>query len=90
MKNSFFKGHGLGNEYIVLDPAELIFTLTPGRIARICDREQGIGSDGVLTVDDSNSADFGVRIWNPDGSEAKTRGMGCGFSPATCMPRVGR
>ena len=76
MKNGFFKGHGLGNEYIVLDPAELTFRLTPGRIALLCDREQGIGSDGVLTLEDSGSADFGVRIWNPDGSEAETSGNG--------------
>ena len=76
MKNGFFKGHGLGNEYVVLDPAELTFTLTPGRIARICDREQGIGSDGVLTLEDPSSADFGMRIWNPDGSEAETSGNG--------------
>ena len=76
MKNDFFKGHGLGNEYIVLDPDELIFRLTPGRIARICDRVKGIGSDGVLTLEDSHSADFGLRIWNPDGSEAETSGNG--------------
>ena len=76
MKNSYFKGHGLGNEYIVLDPDELTFRLTPGRIARICDREKGVGSDGILTLEDSGSADFGVRIWNPDGSEAETSGNG--------------
>ena len=76
MKNTFFKGHGLGNEYVVLDPAELTFTLTPGRIAKICDRENGVGSDGVMTLEDPSSADFGVRIWNPDGSEAETSGNG--------------
>ncbi len=76
MSNEFFKGHGLGNEYIVLDPAELTFQLTPGRIARICDRRKGIGSDGVLTLQGSNSADFGLKIWNPDGSEAETSGNG--------------
>ena len=76
MSNEFFKGHGLGNEYIVLDPAELTFQLTPGRIARICDRLKGIGSDGVLTLQDSDSADFGLKIWNPDGSEAETSGNG--------------
>ncbi len=76
MANSYFKGHGLGNEYIVLDPYDLTFALTPARIARICDRRKGIGSDGVLTLEDSDSADFGVRIWNPDGSEAETSGNG--------------
>lgn len=74
--NCYFKGHGLGNEYIVLDPDELNFALTPGRVAGICDRQKGIGSDGVLTLEDSDSADYGVRIWNPDGSEAETSGNG--------------
>lgn len=76
MKNAFFKGHGLGNEYIVLDPRELTFELTPPRIARICDRRTSLGSDGVLTLEDSGSADFGLKIWNPDGSEAETSGNG--------------
>ena len=76
MSNEFFKGHGLGNEYIVLDPAELTFQLTPERITWICDRRKGIGSDGVLTLQDSDSADFGLRIWNSDGSEAETSGNG--------------
>ena len=76
MANSYFKGHGLGNEYIVLDPDDLTFALTPARIARICDRQKGIGSDGILVLEDSGSADFGLRIWNPDGSEAETSGNG--------------
>ena len=76
MKNCFFKGQGLGNVYIVLDPDELTFELTPTRISRICDRRKGIGSDGVLTLEESSSADFGLRIWNPDGSEAETSGNG--------------
>lgn len=76
MSNSYFKGHGLGNEYIVLDPDELTFRLTPGRVARICDRKKGVGSDGILTLENSCSADFGLRIWNPDGSEAETSGNG--------------
>ena len=76
MSNEFVQGHGLGNEYIVLDPAEVTFKLTPERITWICDRRTGIGSDGVLTLQDSDSADFGLRIWNPDGSEAETSGNG--------------
>lgn len=76
MANRYFKGHGLGNEYIVLDPDDLTFALTPARIARICDRQKGIGSDGVLVLEDSGSADFGLWIWNPDGSEAETSGNG--------------
>ena len=76
MKNGFYKGHGLGNDYIVMDPAELDFRLTPGNIRAICDRNWGIGSDGILTLESSDKTDFGLRIFNPDGSEAEKSGNG--------------
>ena len=76
MKNGFFKGHGLGNDYLVMDPKELTFELTPERIEKICDRNWGVGSDGILTLEASDRADFGLRIWNPDGSEAEKSGNG--------------
>ncbi|MDA0709841.1 MAG: diaminopimelate epimerase [bacterium] len=76
MKNGFFKGHGLGNDYIVMDPKELSFKLTSKRIQKICDRNWGVGSDGILTLESSKKADFGLRIWNPDGSEAEKSGNG--------------
>lgn len=76
MKNGFFKGHGLGNDYIALDPADLEFRLTPKRIRAICDRHRGAGSDGILALVPSQKADFGVRIYNPDGSEAEKSGNG--------------
>ncbi len=76
MKNGFFKGHGLGNDYIVMDPKDLTFALTPERVAKICDRNWGVGSDGILTLENSGRADFGLRIWNPDGSEAEKSGNG--------------
>ncbi|MDA0745423.1 MAG: diaminopimelate epimerase [bacterium] len=76
MKNGFFKGHGLGNDYIVMDPAELDFKLTPKNIRLICDRNWGVGSDGILTLEKSDKADFGLRIYNPDGSEAEKSGNG--------------
>ncbi len=76
MKNGFFKGHGLGNDYIALDPADLEFKLTPKRIRAICDRHWGAGSDGILALSASDKADFGVRIYNPDGSEAEKSGNG--------------
>ncbi|MEC7228234.1 MAG: diaminopimelate epimerase [Candidatus Latescibacterota bacterium] len=76
MKNAFFKGHGLGNDYIAVDPAELDFKLTPGNIRKICDRNWGVGSDGILALSDSEKADFGLRIYNPDGSEAEKSGNG--------------
>ncbi len=76
MKNGFFRGHGLGNDYIVIDPKELSFSLTPSRVTAICDRNWGLGSDGILALAPSKKADFGLRIFNPDGSEAEKSGNG--------------
>ncbi len=76
MTNAFFKGHGLGNDYIALDPKQLTFTLTPKTIRAICDRHWGVGSDGILALTPSRKADFGLRIFNPDGSEAEKSGNG--------------
>jgi diaminopimelate epimerase len=73
----FVKGHGLGNDYIVMDGAALSGPLTAGQIARICDRNWGVGSDGILLmVPPWDGADFGLRILNPDGSEAEKSGNG--------------
>lgn len=76
MKNGFFRGHGLGNDYIVMDPKELTFKLTPKSIKAVCDRNWGLGSDGILALAPSKKADFGLRIYNPDGSEAEKSGNG--------------
>ena len=76
MKNGFFRGHGLGNDYIVMDPKALSFKLTPKNIALICNRNWGLGSDGILALVPSKKADFGLRIFNPDGSEAEKSGNG--------------
>ena len=76
MKNGFFRGHGLGNDYIVMDPKELTCKLTPKNIERICNRNWGLGSDGILALVPSKKADFGLRIFNPDGSEAEKSGNG--------------
>ncbi len=76
MRNAFFKGHGLGNDYIVVDPERLGFRLTPEAIRKVCDRNHGVGSDGILALAPSRKADWGLRIWNPDGSEAEKSGNG--------------
>lgn len=74
--NNFVKTHGLGNEYIVLDKEKINFNLTKKAIQRICNVNYGIGSDGILLKVKSNKADFGLRIFNPDGSEAEKSGNG--------------
>jgi diaminopimelate epimerase len=76
MRNGFFRGHGLGNDYLVMDPKELSFKLTPSAIEAICNRHWGLGSDGILALVPSKKADFGLRIFNPDGSEAEKSGNG--------------
>ncbi len=74
--NFFVKSHGLGNEYIVLDQSALNFELTNELIIRLCNIHIGIGSDGVLLKVPAGKADFGLRIINPDGSEAEKSGNG--------------
>ena len=76
MKNGFFRGHGLGNDYLVMDPKELSFRLTPKNVELICNRNWGLGSDGILALVASKQANFGLRIFNPDGSEAEKSGNG--------------
>ncbi|MBI4634889.1 MAG: diaminopimelate epimerase [Candidatus Rokubacteria bacterium] len=72
----FAKGHGLGNDYLVFREADLPGPLSPAAIARICDRNRGVGGDGILLMVPTARADFGLRIFNPDGSEAEKSGNG--------------
>lgn len=74
--NFFVKAHGLGNEYITLDQENISFELTKERIVRMCNIHFGIGSDGILLKVPGTKADFGLRILNPDGSEAEKSGNG--------------
>ena len=74
--NEFVKGHGLGNDYIVFDNSRLSFDLTPSAIRLLCHRNYGVGSDGILLLTSSETTDFGLRIFNPDGSEAEKSGNG--------------
>ena len=76
MQNFFVKSHGLGNDYIVLSQYEINFELTTKAIQKICDVHYGIGSDGILLKVPSYKANFGLRILNPDGSEAEKSGNG--------------
>ncbi|MBD2561078.1 MULTISPECIES: diaminopimelate epimerase [Nostoc] len=73
----FYKYHALGNDYLVMNPQDLLFPLTPEKIKTICHRNFGIGSDGILLGPlASKTARFALRIFNPDGSEAEKSGNG--------------
>lgn len=76
----FHKYHALGNDYLVLDPADYPAWPagpTPGQIRTLCHRNFGVGSDGILWGPlPSTRCEFGLRIFNPDGSEAEKSGNG--------------
>ena len=75
----FAKYHALGNDYLVMNPADYPGWKEPDvdRIRVICHRNFGAGSDGILWGPlPSTRAQFGLRIFNPDGSEAEKSGNG--------------
>lgn len=72
----FSKYHALGNSYLIVPP-DAVSTDLPAFVALICDVRRGIGSDGLLLGPlPSTIADFRLRIFNPDGSEAEKSGNG--------------
>lgn len=79
MPPRFIKFHGFGNDYIVIESRDLGAVAQPGEFSRrICNRHYGAGADGVALISppENESADFHVRIFNPDGSEASLSGNG--------------
>jgi len=79
MNPQFTKFHGLGNDYLVLEESTLAGIDNLGNFAKqICNRHYGAGGDGIAIISKitSDDADFGCRIFNPDGSEAGLSGNG--------------
>ena len=72
----FHKYHALGNDYIVIDPNRNEISLTEANIQRICHRNFGIGSDGILYGPLFDGGEISLKILNPDGSEAEKSGNG--------------
>lgn len=76
MKIEFTKLHGLGNDYHFIDTSRFPIA-EPATLARaMSHRHLGAGSDGIILVEPSESAEFAMRIFNADGSEAETCGNG--------------
>ncbi len=71
----FAKWQGLGNDYLIVEIAEWPLPLTPARARRLCDRNFGVGGDGVLEVTDDGGVPR-MTVWNPDGSHAENCGNG--------------
>ena len=76
----FIKFHGFGNDYLVFEAERLAGVDSLNNFARsVCDRHYGAGADGITVVrpsKDGTDADFAVRIFNADGSEAGLSGNG--------------
>lgn len=71
------KYHGCGNDYLVYDPQKNNIELTPEAVRMLCDRNFGIGSDGIMIGPIFHqSGNIYVKILNPDGSEAEKSGNG--------------
>lgn len=73
----FYKYQALGNDYLIIEPDQLLQPLRPNQAILLCDRHYGVGADGVLIGPSfSKQADFSLQIFNPDGSEAEKSGNG--------------
>ena len=73
----YFKMNGAGNDYIFFDRVYQLVEFDPAKLApQICDRETGIGSDGIIIIGNSYRADCSMDIYNADGSQAKMCGNG--------------
>lgn len=79
----FTKMNGAGNDFVVLDNRDGSRSLSDEQIALLCNRQRGIGADGLLAVEPSqNGGDFRMRYYNADGGEAEMCGNG-----ARCFAR---
>lgn len=78
----FLKVQGLGNDFLIVDATKFDVPETPEFAKKVCDRNFGVGADGVLYYKASKTGDFEMRILNSDGSEAEMCGNGI-----RCMAR---
>lgn len=77
MQFAFSKYSGCGNDFILIDNRNVKFPVSDAcLISKICNRREGIGADGIILLENSHLADFRMRIFNADGSEAEMCGNG--------------
>ena len=77
-KMNFIKMQGIGNDFILIDSRkEDLSDIDLSKLAQdICNRNFGVGADGLLVVQPSKKAHYRMEVWNPDGSEAEMCGNG--------------
>jgi len=77
MEQTFYKYHGAGNDFILMDARGSGTKFTREEIARLCDRRFAIGADGFMALeDDPEGTDFYMRYYNADGGEVAMCGNG--------------
>ena len=74
MLQKFYKYHGAGNDFLLADNRDGLLSLSASQIRHLCDRHTGFGADGVMLLERSDTQDFRMVFYNPDGSG----GMMCG------------
>lgn len=81
----FFKFHGTGNDFIMIDGFTTTPFLSSHKIREACNRHTGIGADGLIVVAPSEVYDFEMIYYNSDGSKAKMCGNGARCAAALCQ-----
>jgi diaminopimelate epimerase len=87
---SFFKYQGTGNDFIMIDNRDGQLRLSTEQVVRLCDRKFGIGSDGVVLIEQDSTEDFHMNFYNPDGSQSFCgNGSRCAVAFARSLGIVG-
>jgi diaminopimelate epimerase len=76
LKLSFYKYHGTGNDFILVDNRDDHFNPMEKLIADLCHRRFGIGADGLILLNNARGFDFGMKYYNSDGQESTMCGNG--------------
>lgn len=76
MNHQFYKYHGTGNDFILIDNRKLQFVATEEQIKRLCHRRFGIGADGLICLEMTDDACFKMVYFNSDGKESTFCGNG--------------
>ena len=72
----FYKYHGAGNDFIMLNLLDEDVVLSQDHIKQLCDRHKGIGADGLMLLMASEETDFEMKYYNSDGAEGSMCGNG--------------